>query len=53
MHFVGVLSDCRFRSEIELDLSCDDTFVDVPVWYPVFILGRGSVVAGVRHLNNV
>lgn len=47
MYFVRVWSDCGLRSEIVLDLLGDDLFVDVPVRYPVLILGRG------RHLINV
>lgn len=52
MHFVCVLSDCGLWSEIELDLSYNDIFVDIPVGYPVLILGW-SFVAGVRHFSNV
>jgi hypothetical protein len=46
-YFVRVWSDGRFRSEIVLDLLSDDFLVDVPVRYPVLVLGRR------RHLINV
>ena len=46
-YFVRIWSHCGLRSKIVLDLLCDDLLVDIPVGYPVFILGGG------RHLVNV